>query len=144
MCTTEFYFAPRRLSAPARQGDARFPERSSGTRLIGTLWAEHPKACLRKIVALACNICRPRVLHGLARQDWRPIAAPYRCARWRHRGWPRPLRFIFVVIVIVVGGAFIIVGIDIPAPRAGLTLVFIIVIVVVVHRWDGLRRVRFE
>src|ERR1700682_5760470 len=75
MCTSEFYFAPRRLSASARQGDAHFPERSSGTRLIGTLLAERPKACLRKIVARACNICRPRVLHGLARQDWRPIAA---------------------------------------------------------------------
>src|SRR6266853_5137313 len=39
MCTTEFYFAPRRLSAP-RPDDAHFSERSSGTRLVGTLLAE--------------------------------------------------------------------------------------------------------
>src|SRR5256885_13397500 len=40
MCTTEFYFAPRRLSAPARLDDAHFSERSSETRLVGTLLAE--------------------------------------------------------------------------------------------------------
>jgi len=83
MCTTEFYFAPRRLSAPARLDDAHFPNEA--------------------------------------------------------------LRFIFVVIVIVivVGAAFVIVGINIPASRSGLALV-VIVIVIVIHRWDGLRRVRFE
>jgi len=69
--------------------------------------------------------------------------APYHCTRWRRREWLRPLRFIFVVIVIVVGAAFVIVGINIPASRSGPALV-VIVIVVVIHRWDGLRRVRFE
>jgi len=68
--------------------------------------------------------------------------APYHCTRWRRREWLRPLRFIFVVIV-VVGAAFVIIGIDIPAPRAGRTL-FVIIVIVVIHRWDGLRRVRFE
>src|SRR6266403_1885511 len=40
MCTTEFYFAPGRLSVPARLDDAHCSERSSGTRLVGTLLAE--------------------------------------------------------------------------------------------------------
>jgi drug/metabolite transporter (DMT)-like permease len=69
--------------------------------------------------------------------------SPYHCARWRRRESLRPLRFVFVVIVIVVGAVFVIVGINIPAPRSGRTL-FVIIVIVVIHRWDGLRRVRFE